>query len=78
MKNLWLYRVLETDSEGDPIDHGVARADSEEALTRMINARLTEILGAGSVVSVRLYPLEDAPDGILENRPYTKVYFVTA
>jgi hypothetical protein len=56
---LFLYRILETDDEGDPFDHGAVIADNEREAAALVRARLSEILSLEGSFTVRLYPLED-------------------
>lgn len=63
---LYMYRTLETDDSGDPLDSGVVRAgDAEEAM----DLAKAEIIGfTGRPVTFRLYPLKwSAKAGILSN-----------
>ena len=56
----WLYRVLENDDEGDPIDFGVVRATNEDQAHASVAAHLTELEAAGwdgGTLQVRFYPV---------------------
>ena len=77
MKKLYLYRIMETDDDGDPLDHGVARADDEEELTKMLSKRMANIVGDGVELTARLYELEDRRSGILDSALYHDVKFGT-
>ncbi len=62
---LYLYRVLENDSDADPLDHGAVRAESPEAAKRLVAERLRGDLewifdvSGEDQLKVRLHPLED-------------------
>jgi len=64
---LYLYRVLDLDEDGDPLDHGVVRAVSVDAAARYVGARLREIFEADcQPMTVRFYALRDRKnDGVL-------------
>ncbi|MFL5243456.1 MAG: hypothetical protein ACJ8FY_15225 [Gemmataceae bacterium] len=70
MKRLWLYRVLENDSAGDPIDFGVLRASTEEEAKAMLDQHMFDHLDLEEQYAFRLYDLVDAPAGILESGGY--------
>jgi hypothetical protein len=61
----WLYRVLENDDEGDPVDFGMVRAPDPKGATGFITERLYKAVGPGRW-PVRLYPVEDVPCGVPE------------
>ena len=64
---LYLYRVLETDDDNDPLDHGVARATSIEEAAELIRLRLSE-LGMEDGIEFKVYPLVDTIDvGVLDD-----------
>lgn len=77
MKTLWLYRILEVDDDGDPLDHGVARADDEDELVKMLSKRMSNIVGDGVELTARLYEMEDRRSGILQSALYHDVKFGT-
>src|SRR5262249_29994128 len=62
---LYDYRVLANDSDGDPLDHGVVRAESQESAKRLVAERLLgdlewifDVAGVSQLM-VRLYQGED-------------------
>ena len=61
----WLYRVLENDEDGDPIDFGVVRAPDQDAAIKFVTERLGEI-GFSGCWPLRLYPLEEIDCGVPE------------
>lgn len=61
MNQLYLYRVLENDEDGDPFDHGVIRAKDREELEELLMERLTQCVPDGRY-EVRVYPLDDRSD----------------
>jgi hypothetical protein len=65
----WLYRVMETDEDGDPYDFGVVRAASTSQARRFVEARLKECTPAGEPLTVKLYPLKDQATGVLGTHP---------
>jgi hypothetical protein len=66
-KPLWLYRVLETDDDGDPLDHGAARADTHDELIGYLSKHLTDLVGEGIELTVRVYPTYDAESGVMRS-----------
>lgn len=64
---LWTYRVLENDDEGDPLDHGVMRVDNAEAIEQSLIARLEALCDCPCSLSVRVYPVKDEGNGVLES-----------
>jgi len=75
---LFMYRVLENDDEGDPLDHGVVRAKDITAAIELATARIHGVLGdgwTGASLPLRLYTLDDqAEDGVLASTSFTDVY----
>lgn len=63
--SLYLYRVLECDDEGDPLDFGILRAQDPEAALSMVAERL-ESLGLEGTWAVRLYPTADKGMGVFD------------
>lgn len=63
---LYLYRTLEIDDDGDPMDHGTLRAKTPERIREILTARLDELGYEGSL-EIRIYPLQDLEEGILES-----------
>lgn len=59
----YLYRVLETDADGDPIDFGVVRASDPDQAWKIIVGRL-QTLGVSGKWPVRLYPTLEVPCGV--------------
>jgi len=59
----FLYRVLENDCDGDPLDFGVVKALNGAAAWSMVRRRLRE-LGIRNV-PVRMYPQRDLEEGVL-------------
>ncbi len=58
--SLFLYRTLDWDGDGDPLDHGVVRAEDLPHAVRIITAWLREVCEGDEVgVKVRVYPLAD-------------------
>lgn len=58
--NLYIYRTLDTDSDGDPLDFGVVRASDSMEAARFVDARLVKVLGGETGnLEFRLYPLGD-------------------
>lgn len=67
---LFLFRVLENDGDGDPLDHGAVRASSIDALSPLLAERFEAhgCCGYGCPVTVRVYQLSDRADqGMLES-----------
>jgi hypothetical protein len=77
MKTLWLYRILEVDDDGDPLDHGAARALDEEELCEMLSKRMANIVGEGVQLTARIYEMTDRRSGILDSSLYQDVKFGT-
>jgi hypothetical protein len=77
MKTLWLYRILEVDDDGDPLDHGAARALDEEELMGMLGKRMTNIVGTGVQLTARIYEMTDRRSGVLDSGMYSDVKFGT-
>lgn len=68
---LWLYRVAETDDDGDPLDWGVLQATTKAAVIRQL-ARHFKALGIagwdGGTLPVKLYQgVQFGPHGVLES-----------
>ena len=71
---LWLYRCLDTDDDGDPLDFGVVAATDSDAARVAVTAHLTE-LGIGDT-EVRLYPIQSVANGVFpEACEYTAFAF---
>jgi len=68
MSRLYLYRVLNTDDDGDPLDHGVVRAADLDAAAHWVEDHMREIFGKDwGGISVRFYALrDDGADGVLD------------
>lgn len=66
---LYLYRTLDVDDDGDPLDHGVLRAASVEDIPNMLREHFRAFFDApgGHVCPVRVYPLVDVEVGVLPN-----------
>ena len=58
----WLYRVLEQDDEGDPLDFGAVTAASLAEAQELVAAHLTDIVGdcGWLELPVRFYPVTRA------------------
>jgi hypothetical protein len=73
---LYQHRILENDDGGDPLDHGVVRADSTEATLTFIRSRGRaldlEDISVSPPLRVRLYPLrdDDMRTGVLDCNDY--------
>lgn len=72
MSDLYQYRVLETDDDGDPMDHGVVRADDFDEACALVEAHLTDLQLSDewtcSGVEVRFYQLRDrSTPGVLKS-----------
>ena len=61
----WLYRVLENDEDGDPIDFGIVRASDKDDAVNFVTERLREI-GFSGRWPLRLYPLAEVDCGVPE------------
>lgn len=70
---LYLYRVTENDSDGDPLDFGILRATSEKEATRVVGEHLVKILGEETKpMEFKLYEVADSPFvGVLSSRAAT-------
>jgi hypothetical protein len=55
---LYLYRVCELDGDGDPLDHGLARATDIEDLRTHLEGRFRHLGLEGSFL-VRVYPVSE-------------------
>jgi hypothetical protein len=77
MSELFLYRVMETDDDGDPLDHGVVRADDTNQLRELLEERFGNIglFNIGDRIDVKVYPLINPKDtGIFGNEsPFNMV-----
>jgi hypothetical protein len=60
----FLYRVLENDQDGDPLDFGVLRAPSASAALGMVRERLADLGLEGEALPVRLYPVREVASGL--------------
>ena len=69
----WLYRVLQQDADGDPLDHGVVKAKDKRAMKRYLTKHIDNVLGV-FVGTVRVYPLKDADRGVLKNDDFEDLY----
>ena len=68
--NLYQYRVLDTDDEGDPLDHGVVCAKTLKEAVALVGAHLAEII-SDEEVEVRFYELIDAgATGVLASKGF--------
>jgi hypothetical protein len=77
-ESLYLYRVLENDDEGDPLDFGVVRAPDVSEAATLVTRRLSDVLGEGEY-DVRLYPLIDLPGPrVLHSNEFTDRILVVA
>lgn len=66
MSRLWLYRTTENDEDGDPLDHGVARAARVEMAVKQVRKRLVKLGHDGA--AFKIYPLKDRlTTGVLED-----------
>lgn len=52
------YRVLENDDEGDPIDHGVVSATDAGHAEDIVRTHLTLLGNEDTTLVVRFYPLK--------------------
>jgi hypothetical protein len=69
---LILYRVMEIDGDGDPLDFGVVSTASPDRAKLLLEPRLASLGICGDVI-VRLYPLEDGSDAVLESDTFEDV-----
>lgn len=51
---IYLYRTMQNDDDGDPMDHGIVRAKSRKRAVELVFARL-KALGCNDSI-VRFYP----------------------
>lgn len=64
---LFLYRTLDSDEDGDPVDHGVLRAMTIDQARQLVLEHIGNLDNRDSVDTVRIYPLRDRnTSGILE------------
>jgi hypothetical protein len=66
---LFLYRVLELDCHGDPLDHGVVEAVDIQRAHTLVSERLATIRGVTG--EVRFYLLAPGVDAVLECNGYS-------
>lgn len=73
MTTQWLYRVLEQDDDGDPLDFGAVSAASLGEATELVTAHLIDILGddVWEELPVRFYPVTSTTGVWASDRPYT-------
>jgi hypothetical protein len=69
---LILYRVMEIDGDGDPRDFGVVSTANLDQAKLLLGTRLASLGICGDVI-VRLYPLEDGRDAVLESETFEDV-----
>jgi predicted RNA-binding Zn-ribbon protein involved in translation (DUF1610 family) len=55
MPTEYIYRVLDVDSDGDPLDHGVVEADSENHALDLLHQRFRRVIPFAGTITVRLY-----------------------
>jgi len=66
----WLYRVLEQDEDGDPLDFGVVNADAFVEAQECVTRHLNTIMSVESV-EVRFYQVKGVDaNGIVETEGY--------
>lgn len=67
---LFLYRIMEIeDAVGNPMDHGLVRANDADHAKKLLSPHLKKIFGSGNV-PVRLYTVHDSGlDGVVETYP---------
>lgn len=58
---LWLYRVLENDEDGDPLDWGCVNAPTLEAAIELVTGRIAETTDADYEYEVGFYEVLTAP-----------------
>jgi len=68
----WLYRVLQMDDDGDPLDHGVVKAREMRDVKRYLTRHLDHTIGIFDGM-VRIYPLQDAERGVLKSVKYKDI-----
>lgn len=66
----YIYRILDVDSDGDPLDHGVVEADSENHALELLQQRFSRVIPAAGKITVRLYPVA-CKQGVWESDAYT-------
>lgn len=69
---IWLYRVLENDDEGDPLDFGVVEASTFDEAQKKVTAHLVEIHGDFDQ-TVRFYKITGQVDVWATDDPYVDV-----
>jgi hypothetical protein len=76
-QKMWLYRTCENDDDGDPLDFGVVRADTEEEAYERVAAHLGDIGTAGwdgGIVSVKFYEVTGwNQHNVIESKPPDEV-----
>jgi hypothetical protein len=78
MTAVYLYRVLGTDSDGDPLDFGVIRAKDISQALHFVRGRLVDVFGEDEAeATVRLYPLADVKGGCLPDLSHYTDHIVT-
>jgi hypothetical protein len=70
MPTEYIYRVLDVDSDGDPLDHGVVEADSENHALDLLQQRFSRVIPFAGTITVRLYPVT-CKQGVWESDTYT-------
>ena len=58
---LWLYRVLENDEDGDPLDWGCVNAPTLEAAIELVTERIATVTDADCEYEVGFYEVLTAP-----------------
>lgn len=71
---LFLYRTLDSDTDGDPLDFGLVRAPDDKAATRFVGEHLVDVLGEEiGPMEFKLYEVvPSSKDGVVENKRPTK------
>jgi hypothetical protein len=59
----YLYRLLESDAEDDPLDYGWLRATDLDDAVRTVTVRLRSLFGSGSW-PVRFYAVPEVTHGL--------------
>lgn len=70
MPTEYIYRVLDVDSDGDPLDHGVVEADSENHALDLLQHRFSRVIPFAGTITVRLYPVS-RKQGVWESGTHT-------
>lgn len=72
---LYGYRLLESDDDGDPLDHGIVLADSEQQAADFVAAHLVDVLEDWNG-TVRVYDhgaVATWPAGVLESSGFVDI-----